>query len=168
MEHRKETDLGSEMLGVEGNLQKSFGAGPEQQIVEELLVLQHEWTELVRQGEHYVEVADGEQFFLASCEPAPTSRDLTLGAVPIATGVENDGTMGTTGTLKAMSTQDRGTAVGDSTEHFLVRPVNPAAVIGEESFALRPYNVGHLQVWPIHFFCNLRDRCTLSGSEICN
>jgi hypothetical protein len=42
MEHRKETDLGSEMLGVEGNLQKSFGAGAKQQVVEELLVLQQE------------------------------------------------------------------------------------------------------------------------------
>jgi hypothetical protein len=168
MEHRKKTDLGSEMLGVKGNLQKSFGAGPEQQIVEELLVLQYEWTELVRQGKHYVEVADGEQFFLASCEPAPTGCHLTFWAMPIATGVENDGTMATTGTLIAMSTQDRGTAVGDSTEHFLVRPVNPAAVVGEESFALRPYDVGHLQVWPIHFFRNLRDRCTLSGWEICN
>ena len=71
MEHRKETDLGSEMLGVEGNLQKSFGAGPEQQIVEELLVLQHEWTELVRQGKHYVEVADGEQFFFGLFADAP-------------------------------------------------------------------------------------------------
>jgi hypothetical protein len=36
--------------------------------------------------------------------------------------------------------------------------VNPAAVIGDEVFALCPYNVGHLQVWPIHFFCSLRDR----------
>src|ERR1700739_3057513 len=103
---------------------------------------------------------DGEQFFLASCEPAPTSRDLTLGAVPIAAGGENDGTMATTGTLIAMSTQDRGTAVGDRTEHFLMRPVNPAAVIGDEVFALCPYNVGHLHVWPIHFFCSLRDRYT--------
>ena len=47
MEHRKKADLGSEMLGVEGNLQKGFGTGPEQQIVEELLVLQHEWRELM-------------------------------------------------------------------------------------------------------------------------
>ena len=76
----------------------------------------------------------------------------------IATGVEHDSTMATTGALMAMSPQDRGTAVRDGTEHFLVRPVNPAAVAGEEAFALRPYDVGHFQVWPIHFFCNLRDR----------
>jgi hypothetical protein len=60
MEHRKETDLGSEMLGVEGNLQKSFGAGPKQEVVEELLVLQQQGRELVGQGKDHVEVADGE------------------------------------------------------------------------------------------------------------
>jgi hypothetical protein len=102
-----------------------------------------------------VKVVDGEQFFLASSEPTLTGCHLTFWAMPIATGVENENTMATTGTLMAMSTQDRGTAVGDSTEHFPVYPVNPAAVIGEESFALRPYDVGHLQEWPIHFFSNL-------------
>jgi hypothetical protein len=34
MEHRQEADLGTEMFGVEGNLQKSFGAGAKQQVVE--------------------------------------------------------------------------------------------------------------------------------------
>jgi hypothetical protein len=63
--------------------------------------------------------------------------------MPIAAGVEYDGAMATTGTLMAMSTQDRGTAVSDGTEHFLVRPVNPGVVVGEEAFALRPYDVGH-------------------------
>jgi hypothetical protein len=61
----------------------------------------------------------------------------------IATGMEDDGTMATTGALVEMSPHDRGTTVSDGTEHFLVRPVNPAAVVGEEAFALRPYDVGH-------------------------
>jgi hypothetical protein len=156
------------MLGVEGNLQKSFGAGPEQQVVKELLVLQHQGRELVGQGKDHVKVVDREQLFLTSSEPTLTGCHLTFWAMPIATGVENESMMAATGTLMAMSTQDRGPAVGDRTEHFPVYPVNPAAVIGEESFALRPYDVGHLQVWPIHFFSNLRDRCTLSGLEICN
>jgi hypothetical protein len=158
MEHREETDLGPEMLGVEGNLQKSFGTGPEQQMVEEFFVLQHQWRELVGQGKDHVEVVDGEQFFLASHEPTTTGCDLTLGAVPIATGVEDDDAMATTGALMEMSTQDCGTAVGDGAEHLLVHPVDPAAIVGDELFALCPYNVGHLQVWPIHFFCSLRDR----------
>ena len=75
MEHRQETDLGSEMLGIEGNLEKSFGAGLKQQVVEALLVLQHEWRELVGQGKDHVKVVDREQFFLASREPMVTSCD---------------------------------------------------------------------------------------------
>jgi hypothetical protein len=112
----------------------------------------------VGQGKDHVEVADCEQFFLASREPTATGGDLTLWAVPIATGVEDDSTMATTGALVEMSTHDRGTTVSDGAEHFLVPPVNPGAVVRDEAFALRPYDVGHLQVWPIHFFCNLRDR----------
>src|ERR1700722_14405029 len=108
MEHRKKADLGSKMLRGEGNLQKSFGAGPEQQIVEEFLVRQKEWRELMSKGKNYVEVTSCEKFFLASREPAPPSRDLTLGAVPIATGVENDDPMATTGELMEMSPQDCG------------------------------------------------------------
>lgn len=99
MEHREETDLRSEMLGVEGNLQHGFSAGPEQQVVEELLVLEHQWRELVGQGEDHVEVADREQFFLPSGEPSVTGCDLTLWAVAIATGVEHDCTMATTRAL---------------------------------------------------------------------
>jgi hypothetical protein len=95
------------------------------------------------QGKDHVEVADCEQFFLASREPTATGCDLTLWAVPIATGVEHDGTMATTGALVEMSTHDRGTTVSDGTEHFLVRPVNPAAVVGDEAIALCPYDVGH-------------------------
>src|ERR1700730_17687840 len=144
MEHREETDLRSEMLGVDGNLQKGFGAGPEQQVVEELLVLQQQWRELVGQGKDHVEVADREEIFLASREPAGTGGVPAVWAVPIATGLEDDGTMATTGALMEMSTQDCGTAVSDGSEQFLLCPVNPAAVVGDEAFALRPYNVGHL------------------------
>jgi len=39
VEHREEANLRSEMLGVESNLQQGLGAGPEQQVIEELLVL---------------------------------------------------------------------------------------------------------------------------------
>ena len=39
MEHAEEADLGSEMGGVACDLQQGFGAGPEQQTVDHLLVL---------------------------------------------------------------------------------------------------------------------------------
>ena len=40
MEHTEEADLGSEMGGIARDFQQRFGAGPEQQTVDELLVLE--------------------------------------------------------------------------------------------------------------------------------
>ena len=40
VEHTEETDLGAEMLGIGGNLQQSRGAGVEQEVIDDLLVLQ--------------------------------------------------------------------------------------------------------------------------------
>jgi hypothetical protein len=40
MEHAEEADLGSEMGGIVRDLQQGFGAGPEQQTVDDLLVLE--------------------------------------------------------------------------------------------------------------------------------
>jgi len=39
MENAEEADLGAEMLGVGGNLQQSRGAGVEQEVIDNLLVL---------------------------------------------------------------------------------------------------------------------------------
>ncbi len=40
MEHAEETDLGAEMSGVASDFEKSFGAGPKQQTIDDFLVLQ--------------------------------------------------------------------------------------------------------------------------------
>src|SRR6266581_3684811 len=40
MEHAEEADLGSEMSGIARDLPQGFGAGPEQQTVDDLLVLE--------------------------------------------------------------------------------------------------------------------------------
>ena len=40
MEHAEEADLGSEMGGIVRDLLQGFGAGPEQQTVDDLLVLE--------------------------------------------------------------------------------------------------------------------------------
>ncbi len=40
VQHAEETDLGAEMFGIASDFQKCFRTGPEQQIVDDLLVLQ--------------------------------------------------------------------------------------------------------------------------------
>ena len=39
VEHTEETDFGAKMLGIGGDLQKSGGAGAEQQVIDNLLIL---------------------------------------------------------------------------------------------------------------------------------
>jgi hypothetical protein len=51
MEHSKESDLCSQMLRVTGEFQQCGGAGSEEQIVKQPLVLQSESRELVWQSE---------------------------------------------------------------------------------------------------------------------
>ena len=64
VEHAEEADLGAEVPGIAGDLQQGFGAGPEQQIVDQPFVLQCQRSEFVRQGEDDVHVAGGQQLAL--------------------------------------------------------------------------------------------------------
>jgi hypothetical protein len=83
VEHTQETDFRSEMFGVAGDLQQSRGAGAEQEIVDDLLVLQGQPRKLMRQGENDMNVADRQQFFAAFGEPFVASVGLALRAVAI-------------------------------------------------------------------------------------
>jgi hypothetical protein len=87
MKHGEETDLGSEMLGVEGNFQKSFRTGAEQEVIEDLLVLQRQWGELVRQSKDNVDIGDGQKFTLPGRNPLVASAALTLWAMAITATV---------------------------------------------------------------------------------
>jgi len=49
MQDRKESNLGAEVAGIPGELLQSLGTGAEQEVIEDLLVLQRQLGELVRQ-----------------------------------------------------------------------------------------------------------------------
>jgi hypothetical protein len=59
VQYAEETDLGAKMLGIEGHLEQSFGAGVEQEIVDHFLVLQSEWRQFPRQSENDMHVRGG-------------------------------------------------------------------------------------------------------------
>ena len=128
---------------------------------------QHEWRELVRQGKHYVEVADGEQFFFG--EPRASADEpvtLTLGAVPIATRVENDGAMatdwGTDGDVHPGLRYGSGRWRGARDD---AGRVSQAPVRLDEAIAVLSDDVGHLEGWPRHRLCSRRDRRAVSGPD---
>ena len=88
VEHTQEADLRTEMLGIGRYLQQGRGAGAEQEVVDDLLVLQSQPREFVRQREHDMHVADRQQFLAAFRQPLVAGVGLTLRAMPIPAGVE--------------------------------------------------------------------------------
>ena len=83
----EEADLGAQMPGMASDFEQGLGAGTEQQIVENLLVLQSQRGEFVRQSEHDMDVAGGQKLAPAGLEPAVANVRLALWAVPASAGV---------------------------------------------------------------------------------
>src|SRR5580700_11622743 len=73
MEHAEETDLGSKVPRIAGDLQQGFGAGAKQQVVDQMLVLQCERSEFPREREDHVDIAGGQQFPFPRLGPAHAS-----------------------------------------------------------------------------------------------
>jgi hypothetical protein len=88
MEYREESDLGAQMFGIARYFQKGFRTGAEQEVIEDLLVLQRQWGELVRQSEDNMDIGDGQKFILPSHDPLVASATLALGTMAIATTIK--------------------------------------------------------------------------------
>ena len=71
-----------------GQLEQRLGCGLKEEVVKERLVLEEQGAELVRQGEHHMEVSSGQEPLAALGDPADFLQALTLGAMPIPAGVE--------------------------------------------------------------------------------
>src|ERR1700733_3980335 len=83
----------------------------------------------------------------------------------IAAGVIREGLIATTRTLISMTAQSCGAAVCDGAEHFDMRPAQPRPVVLDEAIALRANDIGHLDGWPAHLVCFLRERLASCGAE---
>src|ERR1700683_2333575 len=89
--------------------------------------------------------------FRATCsDPGFPGRGLTLGAVPVATGVIGDGAMPATGALIEMTAQGGGTTAPNGLQHLDVLPAEPVAISFQESSARAADEIGHLQGRPTH------------------
>src|SRR5450755_5051789 len=109
MQHGEEADFRAEVFRISSDFEKCLRTGAEQQIVDDFLVLQSQWSKLRRKCEDHMDVARGEKFFLTRGDPAFAGRGLTLRAVSIAAGVVRDGTMPATGALIEMTAECGGT-----------------------------------------------------------
>ncbi len=87
VKHGGGTDAGAEVPGIGGDGKQRLGRGAEQQVVHHRLVLVGDRSDLGRQREDQVEVADWQQIGLAGGEPVSRRRALTLGAMAVAARV---------------------------------------------------------------------------------
>src|SRR6202163_5127187 len=112
MQHGEEADFRAEVFRIASDFEKCFRTGVEQQIVDNYLVLQSQWSKLRRKCEDHMDVARREKFSLTCGDPAFPSRGLTLRAVPISAGVVRDGgAMAAAGALIEMTAECGGATV---------------------------------------------------------
>src|ERR1700732_1536098 len=127
------------MFQIACHFEKSFGTGAEQQTVEDLLVLQHQRSQPMGQGEDHVQIAGREKFSSTRSDPAVPSSGLTLRAMAIAAAVIRDGgTMSAEGALIEMTAECGGTTPANGQQHFAVLPTEPVAISFEEGRRLTP------------------------------
>src|SRR5215472_1502260 len=158
MQHTEEADLRAEKSRIAGHFEKGFRTGAEQQIVDDLLVLQHQWGQAAGECEDHVHVARGEKFSSARSNPPFPSGGLTLRAVAISAAVvRNGGTIPTADALIDMTAQCGSTTPRNGQQHFDVAPTNPRAVSFDEVSSRVTDEIGHLEQWPAHllFFWRL-------------
>src|SRR5215831_807202 len=87
MQHREEADVRAEMPRIACHRQEGLGHGLEQTHIQGARVLQHQWAQGMRQREHHMEVGNLEEVRFAGREPRRLRAALTLGAMPITTGI---------------------------------------------------------------------------------
>src|SRR5260370_42031383 len=157
MQHTEEADLRAQVFRIATDLEKCFCTGAEQQIVDDFLVLQSQWSKLRRKCEDHMDVARREELSSTCGDPAFPGRGLTLRAVSIAAAVVGDGgTMPAAGALIEMTAECSGTTPRDGQQHFDVLPAEPLAISFEEASSCAADEIGHLEGRPAHLFLQRR------------
>jgi hypothetical protein len=150
VQHAEEADFRAEMLGIACDFQKGFRTGAKQEIVDDLLVLQHQWSQPVGQCEDHMDVTRWEKLLAARCEPAVASSCLTLRAVPISARVVGDGAMSAASAFIDMPAERGGATPRNGQEHFDVLPGDPLTASFDECVSRGADQIGHLDGWPVH------------------
>src|SRR5215471_18794935 len=84
MQDAQESYFRAEVFAIGSDFDQGFGAGVEQELEENSLVLPDERNQRVGHAEDKVEIAGRQKFLLAGCQPFVTSAGLALGAMAIA------------------------------------------------------------------------------------
>lgn len=87
VEHRQAAQLGAEMLGIAGNVQKRLRHATKKQRIEHLRIVKDEGREVLWQGKNPMDVGRLEDFILSSVKPGSLGSPVTFWAAAVATRV---------------------------------------------------------------------------------
>ena len=143
VEDGEEADLGAEVARVGGDRAERFGDRPEEETVDDGLVLDGDLGDRRRDGEDDVEVLGGQQVRPAPFEPRGAGQRLTGRAVAVATGVVPDAAMAATVALLDMAAEGGGAALLDGRHHPALRRGEDGAGLGPEGVAVAAEDLRH-------------------------
>ena len=165
VEHAEKSDRGAEMCRGRGDFEQRRRARSKQQIVHELLVLERQPRQFVRQRKDDVMLADRQEFILTRREPLVARRRETFRAVAIPTRVVRDGAVIAGHAAIEMATERGRAAARQRAKHAPMLRRQPRAVYLDEAIAVLSDDVGHLEGWPGHRRSSRRDRRAASGVD---
>jgi len=123
-----------------------LGRGGEQQPIDLGLVLIGDGAERRRQREDHMVIGDRQQLGFPCGQPTFCRRPLTLGAVPVTTGIVGHACMTTIITALDVAAESRGAANLDCRHHPALCEAKVAGVRSAPRLAVAAEDVRHLQL----------------------
>ena len=158
VEDGEEADLGAEVAWVGSDRAERLGGGPEEETVDDGLVLGGDLGDRRGHGEDDVEVLGGQQVRSAPFEPGGASQRLTGRTVAIATRVVPDAPMTAVVTLLDVAAEGGGTALLDGRHHTAVRRREGGPDLGPEGIAVAAEHLRHGERGARHGRSSVDDR----------
>jgi hypothetical protein len=156
VEDAEETDVGTEVSGIGGDLEQGRCAGAKEQVIQARGVTLTHWIERVWQREDDVHIRDVEELALPRREPPLAGLRLTLRTVSIPTRVVRNGSMSAGATLIEMTAERGGPTLLERAQDGALLHAQPWMSL-EEVIALRVGDIGHLHGGPVHGRSGLRN-----------
>ena len=168
VEHSKETDLCSKMLGCGCHFEQGFSSCLEQNPVDDALILQSQRSKQLRHGENDVKVRNRQKLTAPVSQPPFPGCPLTLGAMPIPAGVVGNDAVAAPVARVQMTAENGCPAVLNGMHDAKVPVIQQFGMLIEKLFSVDAYDVGYFAGWlSIHREMSLVPESASSGLEVC-
>ena len=143
VQYGEEADLGAEVAGVGGYGAQCVGDGPEEQTVDDGLVLGGDLGDRRGHGEDDVEVLGGQQVRATLFQPRGAGQRLTGRTVAVTAGVVPDAPMAAVVALLDVAAERGGAALLDGRHHAALRRRESGPDLGPEHIAVAAEDLRH-------------------------